>query len=217
MMTALRITRPWIEMRFSAPCRVLGWTLNKPGFQSATRLLWREVRNADLPEEHDVCAWLAEELRAENAEDTPCFLTSRDVRAAIETKATCAGHSARCVATAGLSNAERIGTRVGYGGDGWGTINIALETNTPLSDAALIEALSIVTEARTLAVIEAGLLLPTGIATGTGTDCITVAAPPGTARFAGLHTALGEAIGKAAYDAMTRAVTDWMKESRHDP
>lgn len=216
-MTALRIARPWIEMRFAAPCRVLGWTLNKPGFQNATRLLWREVRNADLPEEHDVSAWLRSELRARNAEDAPCFLTSRDVRTAVEAQATCAGQTARCVATVGLSNAERVGTRVGYGGDGWGTINVALETGTPLSDAALLEALSLVAEARTLAVIEAGLTLPTGIATGTGTDCITVAAPPGTALFAGLHTALGEAIGKATYDAMTRGVTDWMKENRHDP
>lgn len=211
-MTGLHVEQPWLELRFPAPRRVLGWTLNKPGFHMADRLLWREVRNADLTPDLDVPAWLASELAARGALDAPCFLTSRDVRRVVEARAQVDGITAHCVATVGLSNAERIGTRMGYGAQDWGTINIAVDTDQPLTEAGLIEALSLVAQARTAAVLEDGPILPTGRATGTGTDCITVAAPVGDTPFAGLHTAVGEAIGKATHMAMTRGVADWMEE-----
>lgn len=50
--------------------------------------------------------------------------------------------------------------------------------------------------------------------TGTGTDCIVIAAPRGEDRasFAGLHTALGEAVGKAVYNATADGVKTWRKD-----
>ncbi|MEO1272728.1 MAG: adenosylcobinamide amidohydrolase, partial [Myxococcota bacterium] len=48
--------------------------------------------------------------------------------------------------------------------------------------------------------------------TGTGTDCIVLAAPPGHAVYAGLHTAVGEAVGRAVYDAVAAGVRGWMAE-----
>lgn len=211
-MSSLIVDHPWLEFKFPAPRRVLGWTLNKPGFHMANRLLWREVRNADLSPDLNVSAWLEAELGARHALDAPCFLTSRDVRRVVEEQVQIGGVQAHCVATIGLSNAERIGARMGYRAQDWGTINIAVETNLPLTDAGLIEAVGLVAHARTAAVIEGGLRLRTGIATGTGTDCITVAAPAGDTPFAGMHTAIGEAIGKATYRAMTRGISDWMEE-----
>jgi adenosylcobinamide amidohydrolase len=56
-------------------------------------------------------------------------------------------------------------------------------------------------------VIDHGPDLPTGRATGTGTDCIVVAAPTGTEPFAGLHTEVGEAIGAAVYTAVAGGVS----------
>ncbi|MGB3417794.1 MAG: adenosylcobinamide amidohydrolase, partial [Mesorhizobium sp.] len=55
-------------------------------------------------------------------------------------------------------------------------------------------------------------------ATGTGTDCIVVAAPagePGEA-FAGLHTAVGAAIGRAVHDAISQACATWIGERRRE-
>ncbi|WP_295045296.1 adenosylcobinamide amidohydrolase, partial [uncultured Paracoccus sp.] len=117
-----------------------------------------------------------------------------------------------CVATVGLGNAERVGHRRGQQEgqrQGYGTINIALLIDAGLTDAALIEALSIAAQARTLAVLEAGVILPSGPATGTGTDCIAVACDPGGLAHAGLHTALGEAIGRAVCDAVGQGASDW--------
>ncbi len=122
--------------------------------------------------------------------------------------------TAFCLATVGLSNAERIGTRMDRSGKDWGTINVALHLDLPLSEAALLELMSITTQARTAAVMEARLDLPTGRATGTGTDCIAVAAPAGDTAFAGLHTPQGEAAGRAVHAAVRRGAQVWMEKVR---
>ena len=54
-----------------------------------------------------------------------------------------------------------------------------------------------------------GAKLPTGIATGTGTDCVAVAARAGDNAYAGLHTEIGEAVGRATYDAVLAGATEW--------
>lgn len=210
----LHLNRPWLEMDLGAPHRVLSWSITAPGFVTASRLLWREVRNADLPEDLDVLAWLHRELRQRGQVGAVTLLTSRDLDAYETTTAQVEGITATCVATVGLSNGERVGTRMDRRGKDWGTINVAVQVSEPLSDAALLETLSIATQARTAAVIDTGHLLPTGIATGTGTDCIAIAAPPGQTPYGGLHTALGEAVGRATYDAVRRGAQVWMDKVR---
>lgn len=212
----MRVTldRPWLELDLGAPCRVLSWSLTNPGFVTAQRILWREVRNADLPEDLDVLAWYRAELAARGAQQAVAMLTSRHLDAFETAEAEVEGIRAFCLATTGLSNAERIGTRLDRTGKDWGTINVALHLDLPMTDAALLEMLSIVTQARTAAVIDAGLDLPSGRATGTGTDCIAVAAPAGDAPYAGLHTPQGEAAGRAVYDAVRRGADIWMHHVR---
>lgn len=210
------LARPWLEMDLGTPMRVLSWSLNNPGFVTARHILWREVRNADLPEDFDVDRWFRDELAARGRADAVGLLTSRNIEAYDVAEHTADGVHARAVATVGFSNAERIGTRLDRTGKDWGTINVAVQVDAPLSDAALIETLSIATQARTTAVIEAGYDLPTGRATGTGTDCIAVAAPQGEIAFAGLHTAVGEAVGAAVYDAVTRGARVWMQTVRRE-
>ncbi|QPM91203.1 adenosylcobinamide amidohydrolase [Pseudooceanicola algae] len=206
---------PWLDFDLGAPMQVLSWAPHRPGLVSAARILWREVRNADLGPERDALAWLDGELRNRRAEDAVCFLTSRDLAAAEHAMVEVDGIRADAVATVGLSNAESIGRRLGVPPSGpalrtgWGTVNIALRLNCGLRPEALIELLSLVAEARTLAITEAGLHLSTGLATGTGTDCIAVAAPAGAGRFAGLHTAIGEAAGAAVLSAMRAGVAGW--------
>ena len=58
----------------------------------------------------------------------------------------------------------------------------------------------------------AGHDLPTGTASGTGTDCIAVAAEPGDTAFAGLHTVIGEAAGAATLAAVRRGVKRWLAD-----
>lgn len=208
-MGSVTLERPWIELDLGAEMQVLSWAVNRPGFVTARRILWREVRNSDLPRDLDVTDWFANELASRNRKDAVAFLTSRDVRHYCEAVAEVEGICAHAVATVGLSNAERVGSRVDYSGRNWGTINVALLLSTGLTRTGLIEAMSIAIQARTAAVMDAGIALPNGIATGTGTDCLAVAAPAGATPYAGLHTAIGEAAGKAVYQAVHKGAMDW--------
>jgi adenosylcobinamide amidohydrolase len=210
----LRVTleRPWLTLDLGARMHVLSWAINRPGFVQAHRIAWREVRNADLPRDMDVHGWLRDALELRGQSEAVCFLTSRDVGCYTEATAQVGDATAHCVATVGLSNSERIGHRVDRSQMDWGTINIAVVLGKELSQTGLIEAISIVAQARTAAIMDTGLALPTGIATGTGTDCIAVAAPDGSHDYAGLHTEIGEAIGSAAYRATLQGAQEWMRD-----
>lgn len=214
MTVPLTLDRPWLRFDLGGPHQVLSWALNRPGFVTASAISWREVRNADLTPDLDVLDWLTCELVKRGTPDDVCFLTSRDIRAVTEHTTTAGTANARAVATVGLSNAEHIGTRLDRSGKDWGTINVAVQTDVALTQAALIEMMAIATQARTVAVMEVAHQLPTGIATGTGTDCIAVAAPAGDATFAGMHTDLGEAVGRAVYTAVLQGAQQWMRTVR---
>jgi adenosylcobinamide amidohydrolase len=97
-----------------------------------------------------------------------------------------------------------------------GTINLLAHVDRPLSQAALIEAVSIATEARTVAIIDLDWRQGGKTVTGTGTDCIAVAAPSmdGGDNFAGLHTDIGAAIGRAVYEAVSQGGALWVEEQR---
>lgn len=213
-MIQLALDRPWLELDLGAPCRVLSWAVNRPGFVTTSHVLWREVRNADLPPELDVDAWLSQELRKRQATDAVTFLTSRDIREFKEATVAIGNTGAHAVATVGFSNAERVGHRVDRAGEDWGTINVALYLTAGLTEAAMLETMSIAVQARTVAVMDVGLELPTGRATGTGTDCVAVASPSGDACYAGLHTEIGEAAGRAVYTAVYDGARQWMATYR---
>jgi adenosylcobinamide amidohydrolase len=91
--------------------------------------------------------WLSLELERE-MQDALAFLTSRDVSRFTDQSAKAGRTTVRCIATLGLSNAERVGMRVNRQARDRGTINIAVRLNTGLSRTALIEALSIATQVR---------------------------------------------------------------------
>ncbi|WP_111735119.1 adenosylcobinamide amidohydrolase [Roseovarius amoyensis] len=211
-MSRVTLRRPWLDFDLGCEMQVLSWAPHRPGLVPARRILWREVRNADLPPELDVDAWLADEMQAQGAADSVTFLTSRNIGQFHEARVQVGGVLAKAVATVGLANAERIGHRLDRSGVEWGTINVALRLETGLTETAMLEVMSIAVEARTAAVMEIGLDLPPGRATGTGTDCVAVAALPGTARHAGLHTEIGEAAGRAVYDAVTQGAREWKAE-----
>ena len=206
------IEEPWLLADLGRRQQVLSFAPYRAGFVEADRIAIRQVRNVDLSPELDVSAWLAAQMQAIKAEAV-AMLTSRGV-----------AHFQRaffgvadCVATVGLGNAERVGHRRAVRRAGYGTINIILRLDAGLTQTAMIEALTMVAQARTAAVLEAGIHVPAGLATGTGTDCIALACDKGREEYAGSHTGLGEAIGRATYDAVLAGVRAWIASHGDTP
>ncbi|MEO0622361.1 MAG: adenosylcobinamide amidohydrolase [Pseudomonadota bacterium] len=205
----ITLDRPWMVVDLGRPHRVLSWSLTRPGFVDADQVVWREVRDADLGPDLDARAWLAEALETRGQGQAVGLLTSRDLSTRRMAEAEIEDVRACCLATVGLSNAERVGTRRTMAKAG--TINTLVTVSEALTDGALVEALSLCVAARTAAVMDHGPRLGTGRATGTGTDCAVIAAPPGDTPYAGMHTAVGEAIGRAVYAAVAEGVQEWMR------
>jgi len=118
-MSRVRLDRPWLTFDLGAKMQVLSWAINRPGFVSARQIIWREVRNADLPENLDVANWFDNELKAHGLEQSVAFLTSRDVSWFIDRTVTIGSVTAQSVVTVGLSNAERVGQRIDRDSDAW--------------------------------------------------------------------------------------------------
>lgn len=216
-MSAFSVTcaRPLLLATFPAPRRLTGWAINRPGVTVADRVAWLEVRDADLPEGCDPVAVLESRLAALGAAGAVGLLTARDVRAHHHVRAVAGGVSAACLATVGLSNASRVGAgRTDWRPPKAGTINLLASVSCPLTEAATLEALSIVAEARTAAVLELGLMREGQRITGTGTDCVVLATPPEGAPepYAGLHTEIGEALGRAVHGAVLAGAQAWLAD-----
>jgi adenosylcobinamide amidohydrolase len=127
--------------------------------------------------------------------------------------------------TAGLSNPRRAGDRAEHRKmttqpEEKGTINIIAMTSAILTGAAMVEALMMVTEAKSAVLQDASIRSPVSnkIATGTGTDAIAVVSGhgPETVRYCGKHVLIGEILGRLVTDAV-RSSIDWYMTQQEIP
>jgi adenosylcobinamide amidohydrolase len=205
---------PFLTARFPAPRRTLGWSMLHPGFSTVREIVWVEVRNRDLGPDVDAFALLRGKLVLIGLPEALAFMTSRDIRRHHFRQRRIEDIEAACLTTVGLSNGERIGARKPVFAP-VGTINTLVHVSRPLTDGAFVEAVAIAAQARTAAILETRRAEEGPAITGTGTDCIVVAAPCEGEQLgcAGLHTAVGEAIGAAVYDATCEGVEAWAADN----
>ncbi len=164
---------------------------------------------------------------------TALMSTAANMQCAVVTRETYAELTVQVVATAGvLGNATRAGDPAGWherpGGSvrverslaaapppeaGSGTIVTLAFINQPCTPACLVKAATMVTEGKSAAVLDLRIpsLQSPGLATGTGTDQLAIAAPLEDAgawarHWAGSHNTLGELLGRATHDAVTRCL-----------
>ncbi|MFF5212604.1 adenosylcobinamide amidohydrolase [Streptosporangium sp. NPDC000396] len=88
-----------------------------------------------------------------------------------------------------------------------GTINIIVAVPVAMSDAALVNAVMTVTEAKTQALVEEGFPC-----TGTASDavCVAVREEGPEELFGGPRSMWGARIARAVHDAVRRGARDWM-------
>lgn len=205
-----------LVVRFDEPWNVLSWAIVNGGYQRAAAVSWLFVRPNEIAGVEDMRGWMQAGMHAEGLSGSVAFLTSRREHAWHEAEATEMSATCWAIGTVGLSNALRAGDTVGELAPA-GTINLLLCVSQPLSAEAALELLALASEAKAAAVLDCGVPsrrsgLP---ATGTGTDCIAVAWPnnsEGREVYAGKHTAIGSAAGRAAYNVVAEGVAAWKQE-----
>lgn len=199
-----RLEQKRLIVPLGGPHRTLSWAVTGGGFSRAHEILIQQVD--ELGPEIDPVSLLPE--------NSVGMLTGRTVDRFEESRREDGALAVRVVATVGLGNALAIGDPPGPMGPS--TINMVVQSSVSLADPALVEVISIAAEARTAAVMALGIRSrrTSRIATGTGTDCIVVAAPDreGGERWAGMHTAIGALIGAAVEEAVGRGGRAWMAE-----
>ena len=210
------LTGPWLEMDLGYRHQIAGWPIVGPSWGLAATIAWLQVRDADLPADVLPETYFRDRARADKIEAEIGLMTAAEISNYACERASNAAMEVTALVTAGLTNGESVqpptgNTSASPPSDRWhaGTVNIVLHTAVPLTQAAMFEALSIVAEARTAAIIDLGISLIDGRKlTGTGTDCIVVASPaaPHPLKHCGLHTALGRLIGETTYSAARRAI-----------
>jgi adenosylcobinamide amidohydrolase len=231
---ALSCAPGWLVARFATEHATASWAIVGGGLGTARAVAWLQVCDADLPPGVDPAALLRGRLADRGLAGAIGLLTSRRLDRHVDVTARHGAIAARCIATVGLGNALRAGdpptacaepaagTEPAAGAElvgrigRIGTINLLCRVSAPLSPEARLEALALATEARALAVREAGVASTrTGLpASGTGTDCVVIAAPAaGRAEaYAGKHTAIGHVVGAAVYDAIRRGVARSLRD-----
>jgi adenosylcobinamide amidohydrolase len=201
---------------FSVTQRVLSWTIYAGGYQNSDSVVWLQVSNDDLP--IGVSPLDCIQKRVQPGPSTPVFLTSARIAAYGRARAQQGLMHAEAVVTVGLGNALRAGDPIDIP-PYFGTINLACAVSLRISDAAMIEALCIMTEAKTAALYDAGIKSRvSGLnATGTGTDCQAVLCPMDGAEaiYAGKHTGIGSVIGAASYQALREGIHNWQIRQQH--
>jgi adenosylcobinamide amidohydrolase len=204
-----------LVVRFAATQRMCSWAIVNGGFTEARAVVWIEVRAGELKPPIDARRVLRARLAQAGAAGAVGLLTSRDVTTFVDVTAHDRDVRSRCIATVGLGNALRAGDPPGPTAR-IGTINLLCHVDVPLTDEALLEAMSIATEARTVSILDAAVpSLRSGLpATGTGTDCIVMATPVAGHHeaYAGKHTRIGHVVGAAVAEAVRRGAAEWKAE-----
>lgn len=200
-----------LVVSFRKPCRVLGWAPLGGGLTLAKHWINHQVKESrKLRHDIEPPAQTLQRVSTNLGLVGPKVgqMTSGDIRKFKKVLLTRKGWTVLAVGTAGFSNAVRVGERTSHGSRKIGTINLLVWISRPLALPTLLEILQVAVEARTLSVLDQKVRShATGSpATGTGTDCLTVACPVGTESkvYAGKHTVLGELVGKAVLKVMGR-------------
>ena len=204
----------FIHVSFERKMKFLSWSIINGGSQISDEVFWARVHDRELPQHIDPLQVLKNKMKGKCQKEAICFLTSAHLDdLSLKTKKK-RDIEVSCLATVGMGNALRVGD-VGHHHLRVGTINLLVKISKPLSLSAQIEAMSLIAEARTMAVLEENIpSQKTGLpSTGTGTDCIAFCCELETVNnnviYSGKHTLEGSLIGQCVYDAVKEGVQNW--------
>jgi len=198
-----------LVVSFPTLYRVLGWAPLNGGFGAARTIVNHQVRTDEYFTQEPEIFLRALAQRLGLAAPIVGMMTGVKIERLVRRVEQRDSPAIECFATIGLSNALAVGDPATYE-ENPGTINLIVAVNSPLTAAALVEAVAIATEAKVRALYAAGVksTVSEALATGTGTDCVAIACPPGESayRYCGKHTTLGELLGRVVYEAVAEGL-----------
>jgi adenosylcobinamide amidohydrolase len=207
-----------LVVRFPRVHRTLSWAVCGGGLGLTRAVVWRYTELGELGPSVDPAALLEASMARHGLDRAVGMMTARALGTFDCVTKQQDGMAARAVATVGLGNALAVGDSPGPMKEQArvGTINLLVQLSHALDEAGLAEALGVATEARTAAVVDGHVpsRRSNELATGTGTDCVVVAAPEiGEAtRWVGKHTLAGALLGSVVREAVGRGVRRWIAE-----
>jgi adenosylcobinamide amidohydrolase len=209
-----------VHVHFSSPFHALSSAVLNGGFCQADDFINVRVARHSPAETEDPAATLArlgEQLQCSGT--TVGMMTAASLDSLRVVSDSIEGETLAVLVTTGMENARSAGDHAEYRSLGdvparRGTINMAVITSAQIAVAALVEMVSIATEAKVAVLHELAVKSPVSgrLATGTGTDAVAVFSGQGQAqvRFAGKHTLLGERLGCMVMQAI-RSSVDYKK------
>ncbi|WP_321368270.1 adenosylcobinamide amidohydrolase [uncultured Desulfuromusa sp.] len=224
--TSIEQTRQHIHIAFSIPHRITSSAVLNGGIIHADHLV-----NLNVPK-HNQCTEPPEETLAQYCiasgwKGTAVgMMTAASMDSFRMAKETVQDIDVVVMVTAGLSNARRIGDHAEHrfmvaSPESPGTINIVVLTSAALTEAAGIEAVLMVTEAKSAALQNAGIksAVSDGIATGTGTDSVAIVSGhgPETVRYCGKHVLFGEILGRMVTDTVAASIEWEFSDANSEP
>jgi len=213
-----------VHIEFSIPHHVMSSAVLNGGLVYANHLLNMKVPKVDSATELPAVT-LAKYCADFEWQGTAVgMMTAASMSSLRMAKVTEQGVELVVMVTSGLSNARRVGDYAEHrtmatDPDEVGTINIIVLTSAKLTDAASIEAILIITEAKAAALQDAKIMSPISnkIATGTGTDSVAVVSGhgPEIISYCGKHVLFGEILGRLVMETVTSSIA-WEKLSSED-
>jgi adenosylcobinamide amidohydrolase len=211
----IRLEPGALIVSLASPVPVLSWAVLNGGMCYADHVV-----NCHVPKDDAIfCAapgqWLKQTALELGLQGKVVALaTAVSMKNLIEVPLSSSSAEITCFATVGCANAlcvgdPAVGTTAEAKPSPLHTINIIVMAQPGLSNAAMVEAIQIATEARVRALYEAGIQssVSTRTATGTGTDCIAIVSLDGKRLpYCGKHTQVGELIGLAVHKALTKGL-----------
>lgn len=217
-----------VWVRFVRPRSVLSSAILNGGWCEVSNLLIMKVAGSsgdEAPDLGDPAVTLqsySDGLGIEGA--AAGMMTSASMDSYREICKTEQGVEITAIVTTGLSNALCAGDWAGVRQFDTprrpsGTINIVVITNALLAQAAMVESVMMIAEAKAVAMRELGVRsIESGkTATGTGTDAVAIINGwgPANIRYAGKHVLFGELLATAVIDAIKESLKDRLSQYRH--
>lgn len=213
--TQLNHTDEHVHLLFSSPQRVISSAILNGGLIHADHIVNRKVpKSSPSHEAADTSLQNYAEAQGWQGEVVGMMTAAPMSSLAIEHRCI-EGVDISVLVTTGVENARRAGDKADLQEllsvtDKVGTINLIVICSASLTDAAMLEAVMVATEAKAAALQDAKILSPVShqTATGTGTDAIAIVSGdgPATIAFCGKHVLLGECIGRLVISAISRSL-----------